>query len=111
MATLRRTPKNALEEGLMEVNELGSSSEQQPSAWKVAINRFLWLSGLLMVQSLSSIVLEARKEVLKDHIVITLFLTMLVGAGGNAGSQVAVGVIRFKSRRLVLVVALPSSST
>jgi hypothetical protein len=31
---------------------------------------------------------------LQDHIVVTLFLTMLVGAGGNAGNQSAIKVIR-----------------
>lgn len=30
----------------------------------------------------------------QDHIVVTLFLTMLVGAGGNAGNQSAIKVIR-----------------
>eukprot|EP00967_Tisochrysis_lutea_P048138 scaffold58785_cov19-Tisochrysis_lutea.AAC.3 len=33
-------------------------------------------------------------ELLRDHIVVTLFLTMLVGAGGNAGNQSAIKVIR-----------------
>jgi Mg/Co/Ni transporter MgtE len=31
---------------------------------------------------------------LQEHIVVTLFLTMLVGAGGNAGNQSAIKVIR-----------------
>jgi hypothetical protein len=30
----------------------------------------------------------------QDHLVVTLFLTMLVGAGGNAGNQSAIKVIR-----------------
>jgi Mg/Co/Ni transporter MgtE len=30
----------------------------------------------------------------QEHIVVTLFLTMLVGAGGNAGNQSAIKVIR-----------------
>ena len=30
----------------------------------------------------------------REHLVITLFLTMLVGAGGNAGNQSAIFVIR-----------------
>jgi len=34
------------------------------------------------------------QELLRDHIVVTLFLTMLVGAGGNAGNQSAIKVIR-----------------
>lgn len=31
---------------------------------------------------------------MQEHIVVTLFLTMLVGAGGNAGNQSAIKVIR-----------------
>lgn len=40
------------------------------------------------LQSLSSVVLAApaNRELVNDHLVITLFLTMLVGAGGNAGA-------------------------
>ena len=38
--------------------------------------------------------LERYGDLVKDHIEITLFLTMLVGAGGNAGNQSAISVIR-----------------
>jgi Mg/Co/Ni transporter MgtE len=64
------------------------------SAVSVATTRFMWLSGLLLLQSLSSFVLEAHAELIRKHLVVTLFLTMLVGAGGNAGAQAAVSVIR-----------------
>ena len=53
-----------------------------------------WLLGLLVLQSMSSIVLDFYSQLLKDHLVVTLFLTMLVGAGGNAGNQSAIKVIR-----------------
>jgi Mg/Co/Ni transporter MgtE len=59
-----------------------------------AFVRFVWLSGLLLLQSISGFILEAHEELIRKHIVITLFLTMLVGAGGNAGAQAAVSVIR-----------------
>lgn len=39
-------------------------------------------------------VLDRYQQLLKDHLVVTLFLTMLVGAGGNAGNQSAIKVIR-----------------
>ncbi len=64
------------------------------NAVSTAMTRLLWLSGLLLLQSLSSFVLEAHRELIREHIVVTLFLTMLVGAGGNAGAQAAVSVIR-----------------
>lgn len=48
------------------------------------------------LQSLSSVVLAApaNRQLINDHIVITLFLTMLVGAGGNAGNQSSILIIR-----------------
>ena len=58
-----------------------------------------WLLGLLVLQSTSSIVLDAYQDLLKHHLVVTLFLTMLVGAGGNAGNQSAIKVIRGLVRR------------
>ena len=54
-----------------------------------AWSRGRWLLGLLVLQSSSSFVLDSYQELIKDHIVVTLFLTMLVGAGGNAGEAAA----------------------
>ncbi|CAM9905759.1 unnamed protein product, partial [Ectocarpus sp. 8 AP-2014] len=53
-----------------------------------------WLLGLLVLQSSSSFVLDHYQDLLREHVVVTLFLTMLVGAGGNAGNQSAIKVIR-----------------
>jgi len=64
------------------------------SAVEEAVSRGRWLLGLLIVQSTSSFVLDQYQELLREHIVVTLFLTMLVGAGGNAGNQSAIKVIR-----------------
>ena len=58
------------------------------------IDRGGWLIGLLMFQSCSSFILSANQELLSAHPAIIYFLTMLVGAGGNAGNQAAVRVIR-----------------
>jgi Mg/Co/Ni transporter MgtE len=38
--------------------------------------------------------LESYQQLIKEHLVVTVFLTMLVGAGGNAGNQSAIKVIR-----------------
>ena len=64
------------------------------SAAEEAWSRGRWLLGLLVLQSMSSFVLDGYQELLKEHLVVTLFLTMLVGAGGNAGNQSAIKVIR-----------------
>lgn len=49
---------------------------------------------LLMFQSTSSIILSHFEMLVKTHPVIIYFLTMLVGAGGNAGGQSTVLVVR-----------------
>ena len=48
----------------------------------------LWSIALLLLQSVSSVIMSRFHRVIERHFVITLFLTMLVGAGGNAGNQV-----------------------
>jgi cation transporter-like permease len=58
------------------------------------VDRAGWLVGLLVFQSLSSFILARNESLLQHHAVIVQFLTMLVGAGGNAGNQASVGVVR-----------------
>ena len=49
-----------------------------------------WLVGLLVLQSMSSFIISRNEALLQAHLVIVQFLTMLVGAGGNAGNQASV---------------------
>jgi hypothetical protein len=49
-----------------------------------------WLVGLLVLQSMSSFIISRNEALLQSHLVIVQFLTMLVGAGGNAGNQASV---------------------
>ncbi len=58
------------------------------------LDRMGWLVGLMIFQSFSSLILQSHEELLQKHPVIVNFLTMLIGAGGNAGSQATVRVIR-----------------
>ena len=58
------------------------------------IDRGSWLIGLLIFQSCSSFILEYNEKLLRTHPAIIYFLTMLVGAGGNAGNQATVRAIR-----------------
>ena len=41
------------------------------------ISRGRWLVGLLVLQSSSSFILDSYQELIKQHLVVTLFLTML----------------------------------
>ncbi|GMI40058.1 hypothetical protein TeGR_g9589 [Tetraparma gracilis] len=58
------------------------------------VERGAWLSGLLLAQSFSGLILASNEVLLQNHPAIIFFLTMLVGAGGNAGNQASVRVIR-----------------
>ena len=53
-------------------------------------DRATWLVGLLILQSLSGIILSRNELLLANHPVIIYYLTMMVGAGGNAGNQASV---------------------
>ena len=56
--------------------------------------RAYWLVGLLILQSGSGIILAKNEVLLEAYPSIVYYLTMLVGAGGNAGNQASVRVIR-----------------
>ena len=56
--------------------------------------RATWLIGLLIAQSCSSFILADNEDLLATHPTVIFFLTMLVGAGGNAGNQASVRLIR-----------------
>ncbi|CAJ1452372.1 unnamed protein product [Effrenium voratum] len=53
-----------------------------------------WLVLLLLCQSSSSFILQRFEFLIKSHPTVIYFLTMLVGAGGNAGGQSTVLVVR-----------------
>ena len=81
---------------------------EERSFLRTLISRLVWLTGLLVFQSASSFILEHHHDLLKRHLVVLSFLTMLVGAGGNSGAQAAVAIIqriaagRISSREQVL---------
>jgi len=74
--------------------EAADPSHRQMTFLQTLTDRAGWLIGLLVFQSLSSFILARNESLLQQHTVIVHFLTMLVGAGGNAGNQASVGVVR-----------------
>lgn len=86
------TPITALEE--CDEDDDGCPIEPDISFKDALKDRACWLVGLLTLQSMSGFILARNEQLLQTHPVIVYFLTMLVGAGGNAGNQAAVRVIR-----------------
>ncbi len=62
--------------------------------WKLVLQRSTWLIGLLLLQSVAGFVLGRYENMLKEFTILSIFLGMLVGTGGNAGNQSATLVIR-----------------
>jgi len=85
---------SVLDEEEEKKNKAAKKGVADQDVFEEAYTRGRWLLGLLVLQSSSSVVLDNFQELLKENIVVTLFLTMLVGAGGNAGNQSAIKVIR-----------------
>lgn len=69
--------------------------------WRFVWQRGIWLVGLLVLQSLSGLILASYNDMISKYTIIAVFLTMLIGTGGNAGNQSAIVVIRGLTTREV----------
>lgn len=76
------------------LDDIDEKKKEVPQEETNIFSRVCLLSFLLILQSGSSFILQSFSELISRHILITMYLTMLVGAGGNAGNQAAVLVIR-----------------
>ncbi|CAJ1953755.1 unnamed protein product [Cylindrotheca closterium] len=86
----RPTPRLTPDDGLRR----DSPGVDENNFLQSVVDRAGWLVGLLILQSMSSFIIARNETLLQQHGVIVQFLTMLVGAGGNAGNQASVRVIR-----------------
>jgi magnesium transporter len=71
-----------------------SHSYFSTSIWRLIWHRSVWLISLMLFQSVSSIIMGTYNTMIQTHAIISFFLTMLIGTGGNAGNQSATLVIR-----------------
>jgi Mg/Co/Ni transporter MgtE len=86
--------EEAMEEYCQELQDDACPVDPTVSFREALRDRAVWLIGLLAFQSVSGFILAHNEALLEKHPVIVFFLTMLVGAGGNAGNQASVRVIR-----------------
>ena len=90
----KHTSRKRNNNGLSSTALMNNAAHTFPPFAEAIRERAGWLIGLLFLQSCSSFIIAYNEKFLQTHMVIVQFLTMLVGAGGNAGNQAAVGVIR-----------------
>jgi magnesium transporter len=59
--------------------------------------RFGWVLVLAFLAIISAVVLMKSEEIIKHYFILSLYMPMIVAAGGNTGSQAATMVIRAMS--------------
>lgn len=67
------------------------------SIWRICLNRLPWLLILLVSSTFSGLIISANESTLNMPvygIVLTACMPMLMGTGGNAGSQASAMIIR-----------------
>lgn len=71
-----------------------STSYLETSIWKHVQNRFPWLLALMLVYIVTGAIIGKFEHALQAVIALTIYMPMLTGTGGNAGSQSATLIIR-----------------
>lgn len=66
----------------------------QTNLISVARKRVLWLSILLVTNSFTAMIINSQTDLLRQVVVLTNFIPLLTGTGGNVGAQSSTVVIR-----------------
>lgn len=64
------------------------------SVLEIFKNRILWLLILMISSTFTGLIMASFEDKLKTLVVLTAFIPMLMGTGGNSGSQASVSIIR-----------------
>jgi magnesium transporter len=87
------------EEASEDVYKMSGITPVEHTYFETSMLRFVWQRGvwlipLLLLQSVSGFIMQGYEQVVKHCFIISMFLTMLMGTGGNAGNQSSALVIR-----------------
>jgi magnesium transporter len=66
----------------------------QMSLLQVAQKRVLWLFVLLFTNTVTGTIIKSQEDILKQVVILTAFIPLLTGTGGNVGAQSSTVVIR-----------------
>lgn len=72
----------------------GGDSYFQTNLLTVARRRVVWLSVLLVTNTMTTAVIRSQQAVLEQVVVLAAFIPLLIGTGGNVGAQSSTVVIR-----------------
>ncbi len=64
------------------------------TTFSIWVRRFPWLAILMLSSTFTGIIIASFESALAQVVVLTTFIPMLMGTGGNSGSQASVTVIR-----------------
>ena len=64
------------------------------STWELFKNRIPWLLLLMMSATFTGMIITSFEDALAAQVALTAFIPMLMGTGGNSGSQSSVTIIR-----------------
>lgn len=89
----------AEEEATEDFHKMASVSSFQVSlkeatAWLLVRKRIGWLLGLVLVNIFTGTGLSMFEETIKNVVSLVFFLPLIIGSGGNAGSQASTLVVR-----------------
>ena len=77
------------------------------STWELFKNRIPWLMLLMVTATFTGMIITAFEGALAAQVALTAFIPMLMGTGGNSGSQSSVTVIRALSLNEIRTKDLP----
>lgn len=70
------------------------TSYQETSAWELYKKRIVWLFALVIFNLITIKILASFEEILATAIALTFFIPLLIGTGGNTGTQSATLMVR-----------------
>lgn len=88
------TTEDLLHLGGIESGPIGDKPYWSQRPIEVVRSRFTWLLVLFAAQTLTGTVLKYYESELQAVVELTFFIPLLIGTGGNAGSQTVTAVIR-----------------
>ncbi|MEL6412505.1 MAG: magnesium transporter [Bacteroidota bacterium] len=94
MDVIRAEETEDMEKFMGIVSNESATDYLKTSSFQHFKRRVTWIVGLFLASTLSEVIIHCHEALLARLTVLALYLPMIAGAGGNAGSQAATVVIR-----------------